>query len=335
MNALSPDSADAVIDGRHADPFHYLGPHDEGDAPVVRVFLPDADAVAVGRRTAAESELRAHARRRACSPAPRRAPAAAPLPPARALWRPRGRDRGSLPLPAGAVAISTCICSARARICGSTTSSARIRWCIDGVAGVAFAVWAPNARRVSVVGDFNFWDGRRHAMRVRGNGFWEIFVPGARPGDELQIRDRRRPTATLLPLKSDPVALRGRSCGRDRLDRRRRRRASPHDAASARATGRQRARRADLDLRGASRLVAAAAGRGQPLADLSRAGRRAAGLCRRHGLHPCRIPADQRSIRSTARGAISRPACSRRPAASARPTISPRLSTPAIAPASA
>ncbi|MBI1176024.1 1,4-alpha-glucan branching protein GlgB [bacterium] len=49
----------------------------------------------------------------------------------------------------------------------------------DGVAGVSFAVWAPNARRVSVVGDFNFWDGRRHPMRRLGSsGIWEIFVPG-------------------------------------------------------------------------------------------------------------------------------------------------------------
>ena len=49
---------------------------------------------------------------------------------------------------------------------------------LDGVSGVAFVVFAPIAKRVSVVGDFNLWDGRRHAMRVRGNGFWEIFVPG-------------------------------------------------------------------------------------------------------------------------------------------------------------
>ena len=48
----------------------------------------------------------------------------------------------------------------------------------DGARGVHFAVWAPNARRVSVVGDFNAWDGRRHAMRKRlDTGVWEIFVP--------------------------------------------------------------------------------------------------------------------------------------------------------------
>ncbi len=53
----------------------------------------------------------------------------------------------------------------------------------EGVEGVAFAVWAPNARRVSVVGEFNFWDGRRHPMRLRyGSGVWEIFLPGVGPG---------------------------------------------------------------------------------------------------------------------------------------------------------
>ena len=50
----------------------------------------------------------------------------------------------------------------------------------------AFAVFAPAAKRVSVVGDFNLWDGRRDAMRVRGNGFWEIFVPEARAGDKYK-----------------------------------------------------------------------------------------------------------------------------------------------------
>jgi 1,4-alpha-glucan branching enzyme len=59
---------------------------------------------------------------------------------------------------------------------------------------------------VSVVGDFNFWDGRRHAMRVRGNGFWEIFVPGAKVGDHYKYEIISE-HGEMLPLKADPVAF--------------------------------------------------------------------------------------------------------------------------------
>ncbi len=64
---------------------------------------------------------------------------------------------------------------------------------VDGVAGTAFAVWAPTARSVSVVGDFNGWDGRLHPMRSLGaSGIWELFVPGVAEGAQLQVRDPRR-----------------------------------------------------------------------------------------------------------------------------------------------
>jgi 1,4-alpha-glucan branching enzyme len=79
---------------------------------------------------------------------------------------------------------------------------------LDGVEGVAFTVFAPSAKRVSVVGDFNFWDGRRHAMRVRGNGFWEIFVPEAKPGAKYKY-EIIGSDGHLLPLKSDPLAFAG------------------------------------------------------------------------------------------------------------------------------
>ncbi|HKD48177.1 MAG TPA: 1,4-alpha-glucan branching protein GlgB [Rhizomicrobium sp.] len=76
----------------------------------------------------------------------------------------------------------------------------------EGVPGVSFAVWAPNARRVSVVGGFNIWDGRRHPMRHRHDaGVWELFIPHLEPGEfykyEIVSRDGR-----VLPLKADPIA---------------------------------------------------------------------------------------------------------------------------------
>ena len=77
---------------------------------------------------------------------------------------------------------------------------------IDGVEGVRFAVWAPNARRVSVIGDFNNWDGRRHPMRLRHEaGVWEIFVPRLRAGERYKY-EIVGPDGTLLPPKSDPMA---------------------------------------------------------------------------------------------------------------------------------
>jgi 1,4-alpha-glucan branching enzyme len=76
----------------------------------------------------------------------------------------------------------------------------------DGVAGTHFAVWAPNAKRVSVVGSFNFWDGRKHAMQARGgSGVWELFVPGVGEGAEYKYEIRTHQGNLLL--KSDPFGF--------------------------------------------------------------------------------------------------------------------------------
>ncbi|MEZ2875756.1 1,4-alpha-glucan branching protein GlgB [Pseudomonas lundensis] len=77
---------------------------------------------------------------------------------------------------------------------------------VDGVPGVRFAVWAPNARRVSVVGDFNIWDGRRHPMRLRHpSGVWEIFIPRLQAGEAYKYEILGE--HGILPLKADPMAL--------------------------------------------------------------------------------------------------------------------------------
>src|SRR6185437_1831981 len=77
---------------------------------------------------------------------------------------------------------------------------------IREVDGVAFAVWAPNARRVSVVGDFNHWDDRAHPMRMRANGVWELFIPGVTIGALYKYAVLSW-NQGFRALKSDPFAF--------------------------------------------------------------------------------------------------------------------------------
>lgn len=77
---------------------------------------------------------------------------------------------------------------------------------IDGIAGVRFAVWAPNAERVSVIGDFSRWDGRRYPMQnIGSSGIWVLFIPDLNAGSLYKYEIRNRATGELL-IKSDPYA---------------------------------------------------------------------------------------------------------------------------------
>ena len=198
-----PTEASAVIEGRHSDPFHYLGLHVEGGTPVVRVFLPDAEEVKVVDDEGHESELcRMH----------EAGLFAGRLSNGTRRYRVRARFGERVVELEDPYRFPPVLSDLDLYLLGEGThmhlyeklgAHAMVH---DGVAGVAFAVLAPDARRVSVVGDFNFWDGRRHAMRVRGNGFWEIFVPGAKAGDKYKY-EIVGPRGEMLPLKSDPVAF--------------------------------------------------------------------------------------------------------------------------------
>ena len=77
---------------------------------------------------------------------------------------------------------------------------------MDGVEGVHFAVWAPNAMRVSVVGDFNYWNGKRHQMKkLARSGIYELFIPGLKPGTKYKFEIKT--SKSELMLKSDPYAF--------------------------------------------------------------------------------------------------------------------------------
>src|SRR5690348_8969810 len=161
-------AARAIIDGRHADPFSYLGPHVEEHATVLRVFLPDADGVTAIRDTG-ERKLE------------RLDPAELFVGTLDGLHRYRLRARyGDTDVELEDAYRFPPVLSDYDLYLLAEGTHLRLYeklgahpLTIDDVNGVAFVVWAPNARRVSVVGDFNSWDGRRHAMRARGGGYWE------------------------------------------------------------------------------------------------------------------------------------------------------------------
>ena len=212
MSSLSPE-AYAVIEGRHSDPFHYLGPHVEGDVPLVRVFLPDAEGVAIIDDQGHESGLQrihdAGLFEGRLSNGSRR-------------YRVRARYGERQVEIEDPYRFPPILSDLDLHLLGEGTHMHLYEklgahpMILDEVPGVAFAVFAPTARRVSVVGDFNSWDGRRHAMRVRGNGFWEIFVPEASAGRQVQVRDHRagRPHVAV-EIRS--VGVRGRVAAARRL----------------------------------------------------------------------------------------------------------------------
>ena len=80
---------------------------------------------------------------------------------------------------------------------------------IDGISGVYFAVWAPNAIRVSVVGNFNNWDGRAYQMNLLESGIYELFIPGVRAGDIYKYEIKAK--GGLTYLKSDQMCIRDRT----------------------------------------------------------------------------------------------------------------------------
>jgi 1,4-alpha-glucan branching enzyme len=200
--------ARALIEARHGDPFGYLGMHAARGALSVRVFLPWPRRLWVVDAATGEvaGELaRIHADGLWSGSVGRRAPFPYRL-------RAEG-DLGTVEFE-DVYAFSPVLGDLDIHLLaeGTHLESYRVLGAHcrehEGVAGVSFAVWAPNARRVSLVGDFNDWDGRRYPMRLRyPAGVWEIFIPGLAAGRFYKY-EIAGPDGTVLPLKADPYASR-------------------------------------------------------------------------------------------------------------------------------
>jgi len=172
---------EALVAGRDADPFAVLGPHDSGAGRVVRALMPGAVAVAAVDRNEGSTLGQLHK----VDPGGLFAGTVPGSQPYRLLvhWPDRVEELDD-PYSFGPLLGDLdlhLIAEGTHRQLGAVLGAHAVT--IDGISGVRFAVWAPNAQRVSVVGDFNGWDGRRHVMRLRHSaGVWEIFLPNARPG---------------------------------------------------------------------------------------------------------------------------------------------------------
>lgn len=205
---LSPDDAEALVRGTHGDPFSVLGVHacgaEDAESCLLRVYLPGALGVDVLDRDTGQ---------RRCSLTGIQVPGlfAGRLPHVapyklRIRW-PGGERETEDPYSFGLLLGETdlyLIGEGNHRNLGHCLGAQPMA--VDGVSGVRFAVWAPNARRVSVVGNFNGWDGRRHVMRLRHPaGVWELFIPRLGPGEsyKYEILDAHG----AIALKADPVAL--------------------------------------------------------------------------------------------------------------------------------
>jgi 1,4-alpha-glucan branching enzyme len=194
---------EAIVTGCHNNPFAVLGPHSGTKGRVVRALQPHAQKVelvdAAGKRLANMKKIHAGGLFEG------------PLPPRKRHYALRVTDgSGHACVAEDPYRFPSALGEMDLYLLGEGSDRYIYRklgahLCrLRGVAGTRFAVWAPNASRVSVLGDFNGWDGRLHVMRLHpGNGIWEIFIPAVGNGAlyKYEIQDS---SGRLLPLKADP-----------------------------------------------------------------------------------------------------------------------------------
>lgn len=202
---MKPTDLSDLAAGRHRDPFAVLGPHRNGDKLLVRTFQPQAGSVAIidpqGKTLVNMRRVNAEGIYSASIPAGNRD--------YRLHITTTSGHQYDIDDP---YRFESALGQIDLHLLGQGEHHELYeklgahRMTLRGVAGTHFAVWAPNAGRVSVVGEFNDWDGRRHPMRLHPDiGVWDIFIPGVEQYAlyKFEILDA---SWKLLPLKSDPLA---------------------------------------------------------------------------------------------------------------------------------
>jgi 1,4-alpha-glucan branching enzyme len=208
ISGLPPDEVDRFVGGEHSDPFRVLGPHRVGDDLEVRVFRPDARKIEVVLDQHSEEPIAAQKIQQDgffCATV-RNATRDLSYHIRVTAWDGShylARDPYQYGPIMGEVDLHLFTEGQHWKIYEKFGAHVRT---IGDATGVYFAVWAPNAQRVSVVGDFNGWDGRVNPMRkLIGSGVWELFLPGIKQGAHYKFEIRTQ--AGALRLKSDPFAF--------------------------------------------------------------------------------------------------------------------------------
>jgi 1,4-alpha-glucan branching enzyme len=205
---LPPGAIDAIVNASHSDPFAVLGPHEVAAGQwEVRALVPNAPVI----------DLLDWSGTKTLAPMERRHEAGFFVGRVKAAERPGYRLRVQTghgtsvrvdPYSYGPILSNQEL--GQIRDVGSEAHFHVLgahRRQIGEVEGFLFAVWAPTAQRVSVVGDFNDWDGRAHPMRLRHQaGVWELFIPELQPGMRYKL-ELKGPDGRLLPQRADPLAF--------------------------------------------------------------------------------------------------------------------------------
>jgi 1,4-alpha-glucan branching enzyme len=221
-DAKRKSQVDAIVAGRHSDPFALLGPHPENGNWAVRFFIPWAAEASIAfnppafdGKTLSAAKVTDAVKLRPEGFFEAQWPSNQSAPPAPGSYKIQGRthygeafelyDTYAFPFLLSEFDLHL---MGEGRHYDTYEKLGAHPVTLEGVRGVNFAVWAPSARRVSVVGDFNHWDGRVHPMRARGSsGIWELFVPELSDG-AIYKYEIIGPHGNMLPLKADPYAFR-------------------------------------------------------------------------------------------------------------------------------